>query len=103
MSVTSPPEKMSPIEVRATAGLAGIYGLRMFGMFIILPVFAFYAEHLPGGSNYTLIGIALGAYGLTQAILQIPFGWLSDRIGRKPVIYISLISVSYTHLRAHET
>ena len=63
----------------------------MFGMFIILPVFAFYAEHLPGGSNYTLIGIALGAYGLTQAILQIPFGWLSDRIGRKPVIYMGLI------------
>nr|WP_151898967.1 MFS transporter [Nitrosospira lacus] len=91
MSVSSPPEKMSPIELRATAGLAGIYGLRMFGMFIILPVFAFYAEHLPGGSNYTLVGIALGAYGLTQAILQIPFGWLSDRIGRKPVIYIGLI------------
>ena len=63
----------------------------MFGLFIILPVFAFYAEDLPGGDNYTLIGIALGAYGLTQAILQIPFGWLSDRIGRKPVIYIGLI------------
>ncbi|WP_090460320.1 MFS transporter [Nitrosospira sp. Nsp1] len=82
---------MSPIELRATAGLAGIYGLRMLGMFIILPVFAFYAEHLPGGASYTLVGIALGAYGLTQAILQIPFGWLSDRIGRKPVIYIGLI------------
>ncbi|MBN9127177.1 MAG: MFS transporter [Nitrosospira sp.] len=82
---------MSAIEKRATVGLAGIYGLRMFGMFIILPVFAFYAEHLPGGSNYTLIGIALGAYGLTQAVLQIPFGWLSDRIGRKPVIYLGLI------------
>jgi MFS family permease len=82
---------MSPIELRATAGLAGIYGLRMLGMFIILPVFAFYAEHFPGGANYTLVGIALGAYGLTQAILQIPFGWLSDRIGRKPVIYIGLI------------
>ncbi|MEE8150995.1 MAG: MFS transporter, partial [Nitrosomonadaceae bacterium] len=79
------------IELRATAGLASIYGLRMFGMFIILPVFAFYAEHLPGGNNYTLVGVALGAYGLTQAILQIPFGWLSDRIGRKPVIYIGLI------------
>ena len=82
---------MSPIELRATAGLAGIYGLRMFGMFIILPVFAFYAEDLPGGNNYLLVGIALGAYGLTQAILQIPFGWLSDRIGRKPVIYLGLI------------
>lgn len=91
MSSSLPPDKMSPIELRATAGLAGIYGLRMLGMFIILPVFAFYAEHLPGGASYTLVGIALGAYGLTQAILQIPFGWLSDRIGRKPVIYIGLI------------
>ncbi|MER2512965.1 MAG: MFS transporter [Nitrosomonas ureae] len=84
-------EKMSPAELRATIGLAGVYGLRMFGLFIILPVFAFYAEDLPGGDNYTLVGIALGAYGLTQAILQIPFGWLSDRIGRKPVIYLGLI------------
>jgi len=91
MSVSAAPEKMSAIEKRATVGLAGIYGLRMFGMFIILPVFAFYAEHLPGGGNYTLIGIALGAYGLTQAVLQIPFGWLSDRIGRKPVIYLGLV------------
>ncbi|AEJ02908.1 major facilitator superfamily MFS_1 [Nitrosomonas sp. Is79A3] len=82
---------MSPAELRATIGLAGVYGLRMFGLFIILPVFAFYAEDLPGGNDYTLIGIALGAYGLTQAILQIPFGWLSDRIGRKPVIYLGLI------------
>ncbi len=91
MSASLPPDKLSPIELRATAGLAGIYGLRMFGMFIILPVFAFYAEDLPGGNNYLLIGIALGAYGLTQAVLQIPFGWLSDRIGRKPVIYVGLI------------
>jgi MFS family permease len=91
MSAPSSSEKMSPLELRATAGLAGVYGLRMFGLFIILPVFAFYAEFLPGGNNYTLIGIALGAYGLTQAILQIPMGWLSDRIGRKPVIYIGLI------------
>ena len=91
MSASSSSEKMSPAELRATIGLAGVYGLRMFGLFIILPVFAFYAEDLPGGNNYTLIGIALGAYGLTQAILQIPFGWLSDRIGRKPVIYIGLI------------
>lgn len=85
------PEKMSPVELRASIGLAGVYALRMFGLFIILPVFAFYAEELPGGDNYTLIGIALGAYGLTQAILQIPFGWLSDRIGRKPVIYLGLV------------
>jgi MFS family permease len=91
MPSSLPPEKLSPIELRATAGLASIYGLRMLGMFIILPVFAFYAEHLPGGDNYALIGIALGAYGLTQAILQVPFGWLSDHFGRKPVIYAGLI------------
>jgi MFS family permease len=91
MSSSLPPEKLSPLELRATAGLASIYGLRMLGMFIILPVFAFYAEHLPGGNNYALIGIALGAYGLTQAILQVPFGWLSDHFGRKPVIYAGLI------------
>ncbi|UJP04982.1 MAG: MFS transporter [Nitrosomonas sp.] len=82
---------MSPIERRAAIGLSGVYGLRMFGLFIILPVFAFYAEELPGGDNYVLVGIALGAYGLTQAVLQIPFGWLSDRIGRKPVIYLGLL------------
>jgi MFS family permease len=91
MSPSSSSEKLSPTEVRAIAGLASIYGLRMLGMFIILPVFAFYAEDLPGGDNYTLVGIALGAYGLTQAILQVPFGWLSDRFGRKPVIYGGLL------------
>jgi len=91
MSPSSSSEKLSPTEVRAIAGLASIYGLRMLGMFIILPVFAFYAEHLPGGDNYTLVGVALGAYGLTQAILQVPFGWLSDRFGRKPVIYGGLL------------
>ncbi|ODT81399.1 MAG: hypothetical protein ABS69_05795 [Nitrosomonadales bacterium SCN 54-20] len=91
MSPSSSSEKLSSTEIRAIAGLASIYGLRMLGMFIILPVFAFYAEHLPGGDNYTLVGIALGAYGLTQAILQVPFGWLSDRFGRKPVIYGGLL------------
>ena len=84
-------ESMSPAERRASTGLAGIYALRMLGLFIILPVFALYAEELPGGESHLLMGIALGAYGLTQAILQIPAGWMSDRYGRKPVIYISLI------------
>jgi MFS family permease len=81
---------MSAAELRASIGLASIFGLRMLGMFVILPVFAIYAEHIPGGNNLTLVGLALGAYGLTQAILQIPFGWLSDRYGRKPVIYFGL-------------
>ena len=82
---------MTATERRASFGLAGIYGLRMLGLFIILPVFALYAEHLPGGESHLLIGIALGAYGLTQAVLQIPAGWLSDRYGRKPVIYSGLL------------
>ena len=81
---------MTAAERRATVSLASIYGLRLLGMFIILPVFALYAETLPGGASHTLIGVALGAYGLTQAILQIPFGWASDRWGRKPVIYAGL-------------
>lgn len=87
----SPSERMSAQELRASIGLSSIFGLRMLGMFAILPVFAIYAETIPGGDNLTLVGIALGAYGLTQAILQIPFGWWSDRYGRKPVIYTGLL------------
>ena len=86
-----PSERMNPLELRASIGLAGIYGLRMLGMFLILPVFAVYAEHLPGGQSHTLIGIALGMYGLTQAILQLPFGMASDHFGRKRVIYFGLL------------
>lgn len=84
-------DRMNSRELRASIGLSGIYGLRMLGMFVILPVFAIYAERLPGGNNLTLVGIAIGAYGLTQAMLQIPFGWWSDRYGRKPVIYAGLV------------
>lgn len=83
-------DRMSREELRAAISLSGIFGLRMFGMFVILPVFAIYAEGLPGGDNLTLVGIAIGIYGLTQACLQIPFGWWSDRYGRKPVIYAGL-------------
>ncbi|HEX4884102.1 MAG TPA: MFS transporter [Casimicrobiaceae bacterium] len=83
--------RMTRDERRATTGLAGIYGLRMLGMFIILPVFALYAETLPGGANQTMVGIALGAYGLTQAVLQVPFGWASDRYGRKRTIVFGLV------------
>ena len=80
---------MSPAEVRASLALASIFALRLFGMFIILPVFSLWAQGRPGWS-LTLAGVALGAYGLTQGILQLPFGWLSDRHGRKPIIYIGL-------------
>jgi MFS family permease len=82
---------MSAAEVRAGASLAGVFGLRMLGLFLILPVFAVHAPKLAGGDNLTLVGIALGAYGLSQAILQIPFGMASDRWGRKPVIYAGLV------------
>ena len=85
MSRPKPPP-LTASERRAAVGLAGIYGLRMLGLFLILPVFALYAQDL-GGATPLLIGVAIGAYGLTQALLQIPFGMLSDRIGRKPVIY----------------
>ncbi|MFC7419725.1 MFS transporter [Iodobacter arcticus] len=81
---------MTPIELRASLGLAGLYALRMLGMFLILPVFAVYAGKLPGGDNHTMVGLAFGAYGLTQALLQLPFGMWSDRVGRKKVIYIGL-------------
>ena len=83
-------DRMSSAELRASIGLASIFGLRLLGMFVILPVFGIYAERLPGGDDLTLVGIAIGAYGLTQAILQIPFGWWSDRYGRKPAIYAGL-------------
>jgi MFS family permease len=80
---------MSPSELRASLSLAAIFGLRLFGMFIILPVFALWTQGRPGWS-LQLAGIAMGAYGLTQGLLQIPFGWLSDRYGRKPMLYIGL-------------
>ncbi|WP_043650012.1 MFS transporter [Chitinilyticum litopenaei] len=82
--------QLTALELRATLGLSGLYALRMLGMFLILPVFAVYAKQLPGGENHVLVGLALGAYGLTQALLQLPFGMWSDHIGRKRVIYIGL-------------
>lgn len=81
---------MNSLEWRVTASLAAIYAVRMLGLFMILPVFALYAESLPG---YTpaLVGLAIGIYGLSQAIFQIPLGVLSDRLGRKPVIIGGLL------------
>lgn len=84
-------ERMSSLELRASMSLASIYGLRMLGMFLILPIFSIYAETLPGGDSHLLIGLALGAYGLTQAMFQLPFGMASDRYGRKRMIYIGLV------------
>ena len=77
--------KMTPGERRATWGLGTVFSLRMLGMFMVLPVLTTYGMALQGASE-ALIGIAIGIYGLTQAVFQIPFGLLSDRIGRKPLI-----------------
>ena len=77
-------------ERRAGVSLAMIYAFRMLGLFMILPVFSLYEKELPGATPF-LMGLALGIYGLTQAVLQIPFGMWSDRIGRKPVILIGLL------------
>ncbi|MFA6312557.1 MAG: MFS transporter, partial [Sterolibacterium sp.] len=82
---------MTPDELRAGASLASIFALRMLGLFLILPVFALFAQTLPGGDNLTLVGFALGAYGLTQALFQIAYGVASDRYGRKPVIVFGLL------------
>ena len=82
---------MTPLEIRSSLSLASIYGLRMLGMFLILPIFAIYAEGLPGSPSAFQIGLALGTYGLTQALFQLPFGMLSDRYGRKNIIYIGLL------------
>ncbi|MBE0613449.1 MAG: MFS transporter [Burkholderiales bacterium] len=82
---------MTSDERRAGASLAAVLALRMLGLFLILPVFAEHARHIPGGGSKALIGLAMGAYGLTQAVFQIPFGIASDRWGRKRVIVIGLI------------
>lgn len=82
-------ERMSASEKRAASGLALVFAFRMLGMFMVLPVLATYGMDLEGATP-TLIGLAIGAYGLTQALLQIPFGILSDRIGRLPIIYFGL-------------
>lgn len=86
-----PHTRLSPVERRATLALAGVFASRMFGMFLVLPVFVLYARGVPGATP-ALMGLALGIYGLTQAALQLPFGWLSDRFGRKPVITIGLVT-----------
>ena len=82
---------MTPTERRASFSLATIFALRMLGLFLILPVFAIEAGKYPGGDDPSLIGLAMGIYGLTQALLQFPFGLASDRLGRKRVIIFGLL------------
>ncbi len=86
---TSP--NMTPTERRASGTLASIFALRMLGLFLVLPVFAIEARRYPGGDDPALIGLAMGIYGLTQGVLQIPFGVASDRLGRKRVIVFGLL------------
>ena len=83
---------MFPHEWRASTTLSGVYALRMLGMFLVLPVLAMYAASLPGAEdNKTLVGLAMGIYGLTQALLQLPLGIASDKFGRKKTIYAGLV------------
>jgi MFS family permease len=82
---------MTATERRASGSLAAIFAARMLGLFLVLPVFALEAARYPGGDDPTMIGLAMGIYGLTQGILQIPFGLASDRFGRKRVIILGLV------------
>ena len=82
---------MTPVERRAAQSLAMIFALRMLGLFLVLPVFALEARRLPGGDDAALVGLAMGIYGLTQGVLQIPFGMASDRFGRKRVMIVGLL------------
>lgn len=82
---------MTPIERRVTAALATVFAMRMLGLFVVLPVFAIYGQELAGATPL-LIGLAIGAYGAVQGVLQIPFGMLSDRLGRKPIIFVGLLA-----------
>lgn len=85
--ITSP---MTPSEKRATWSLASIYAFRMLGLFLIMPVLSLFAEQLEGATP-SLVGLAIGIYGISQALLQIPFGLMSDRFGRKRIIVIGLL------------
>ncbi len=82
---------MTPVERRASGSLAAVFAARMLGLFLVLPVFALEAARYPGGTDPALVGLAMGIYGLTQGILQIPFGMASDRLGRKRVIIFGLL------------
>ncbi|MDB5801804.1 MAG: hypothetical protein JWL63_2743 [Rhodocyclales bacterium] len=84
-------DRMSPLEWRVGISLASIFGLRMLGLFLVLPVFAVFAASLPGGDNFQLVSLAFGVFMLVQACLYLPFGFASDRFGRKPVIILGLL------------
>lgn len=82
---------MTPAELRSSLSLSTIFALRMLGLFLVLPVFALEASRYPGGDDPARVGLAMGIYGLSQGLLQIPFGMASDRLGRKRVILFGLV------------
>lgn len=88
--IDSTHQNMTPFERRAALSMASIYAVRMLGLFMILPVFSLYASGMEAVTPL-LIGIAIGIYGMTQAIFQIPLGMLSDHFGRKPIIVAGLL------------
>ena len=83
-------QRLEPAELRLGSTLAAVVALRMLGLFLVLPVFAIEAARLPGGDDPARVGLALGLYGLTQALMQVPLGMASDRFGRKRVILAGL-------------
>jgi len=94
MTTSSAATRMNSTEKRAALALAAVFGLRMLGLFLILPVMAIYGVQYPDYAPW-LVGLAIGAYGLTQALLQIPMGIVSDRIGRRPVIVAGLLIFAF--------
>ena len=93
---------MNALEKRSVFALASVYAMRMLGLFMVLPVFMLLGEDLKDATP-ALLGLAIGAYGLSQALLQIPFGMLSDRVGRKRMIYIGLVLFAAGSLLAGAT
>jgi MFS family permease len=95
------PLRLTRQERTASMTLGAVFALRLLGIFLILPVFSVWAQTLDGGTNAFMVGLALGVYGLTQAVLQIPFGAASDRFGRKPVIVTGLLIFIFGSLLAY--
>ena len=93
---------MNTLEKRSVSALASVYAMRMLGLFMVMPVFMLLGSELEGATP-ALLGFAMGAYGLSQALLQIPFGMLSDWVGRKRMIYIGLVLFATGSLLAGAT
>lgn len=91
--------RLTAPELKTSLALSGVVGLRMFGLFLIFPVFAVYAADLPQATP-VLVGLAIGIYGFSQMFLQVPMGWLSDRIGRRPTITLGLLVFAFGSLVA---